>query len=122
QQTLHVEPSAERFGEFRDVVNSLAVKYSLAEQILVNVGDGPAVRIDAGAIGEDPRKTGGSGAGQCDADARLDNRVATPAIASFRIELHAVQRMRDGFDQSASGSEGKLRIGVERQNIANGHR
>ena len=37
-----------------DVVDPLAGEAALAEQVLVDVGDGDGVRVDAGRAGEDP--------------------------------------------------------------------
>ena len=42
--------------------------------------------------------------------------------ARHRIDLHAVQRMRDGFDHAPRGAGRQLRVGIERDHVANRQR
>ena len=70
-----------------DVVNRFAVKNSFAEQILLGVGNGLAIRIGAGGIGENAREARGGGAGQGDADARLNDAEPRCGACVCGIEL-----------------------------------
>ena len=56
-----------------DVVNSFADEGAFLEDILVDVGDGAGVGIDAGLAGEKLGEARSTGAGHADADARLED-------------------------------------------------
>ena len=50
------EPPADRLLERVDVVDPLADERAFAEHVLVDVGDGAGVRVDARLAGEQPRE------------------------------------------------------------------
>ena len=76
QQRVLRHASVERRGERVDVVQSLAGEDALVEEILVDVGDGGRVRIDAGVAGVRAREERSRRARHRHADARLQDAVA----------------------------------------------
>ena len=90
EQSLGREAISHAFAESMDVVNRLAVKYGFAEQILLSVGYRLAVRICAGSIGKYLREAGGSCARQGNADAGLNDGIASFADPRNRIEDHSI--------------------------------
>ena len=83
----------ERGHERVDVVEALAGEDAFAEQILVGVGHGGRVGIDAGVPGVEPREQRAGRAREGDADARLQDAVALGDAADRRVE-----RRRDSAD------------------------
>ena len=76
QQRVLGHAAVERRRERVDVVQALAGEDALAEQVLVDVGDGRGVRIDAGVAGVDPGEERSGRARHRHADARLEDAVA----------------------------------------------
>ena len=72
------------------VVNRFAVKHRLAEQVLLRVRYGLAIRVGARGVGEHAREACRRRARQRDADARLNDGKAAFPHACLRIDLHAV--------------------------------
>ncbi len=122
EQRFRGKAVAERGAERLHVVNRLAVKDRFAEQILLRVGNGLAVGIGSGGVGENAREARRRGAGQSDADARLNDGEAALARARHGIDLHAVQRMRDGLHQPPRGGDRQLRVGIQRDHVADRER
>ena len=58
------EAVADAIAERAHVVDGFAVEDGFTEEVLLGVGDGLAIGIGAGGIGEDAREVGGGGAGQ----------------------------------------------------------
>ena len=84
------------------VVDALADERALAEQVLIHVGDGARVGVDAGLAAEQARVAGLRAAGQHRADSRLQNAVAlADAFHRFAI-ARAIQRMGHRAHQSAA--------------------
>ena len=75
EQRVLRHASLERGGEGIDVVQPLAGEDALVEEILVDVGDGGGVRIDAGVAGVGAREQRPRRARHRDADARLQDAV-----------------------------------------------
>ena len=60
--------------------------------------------------------------GKRDADARLNDRETSPPGLRSGIDDHLIQRMRDGLHHSARGPRRQLRVGIERDHVANRQR
>ena len=65
------------------------MKMPFAEEVLVGVGDGGGVGIDAGVAGVEAGEERAGGAGHGDADARLQDAVALGHAARARVEVRA---------------------------------
>ena len=109
-------------AERADIVDGFAVEDGFAEEVLLGVGDGLAIGVGSGGVGEDAREVGGCRAGQRDADARLDDGEAAGANARDGIEDHAIERVGDGFNHAAGGVGRELGVGVERDDVGDGAR
>ena len=72
------------------IVNGLPVKHALAKQVLISVGDGLAVWVGSAGIREDARVPGRGRTRKSDAHARLDNGVASRAVAPVWGQFDAV--------------------------------
>ena len=95
------DPPVERRHEGVHVVEPLAGEAPLAEEVLVDVGHGGGVGVDAGVAGVEAREAGAGGAGGGDAHARLEDAVALGDPARGRIEARAVERVEGDADQLA---------------------
>src|ERR1700737_1211293 len=79
--------------ERRDIVDGLPVESPLGEVILLDIGNGSAVGVQPGCVGEYPCEAGGGGAGKSNRNARLDDGVALGADFLDRIDLHLIAGM-----------------------------
>jgi hypothetical protein len=109
---------AQRRHERVDVVEPLAGEDALGEQILVRVGHGGRIRIDAGVAGIEAREQRTRRTRERDADARLEDAVAVDHQTGLRIDQRAVQRVRGDADQRARGVARQRRVAVERDAVA----
>ena len=100
EQRLLGKTATKNLVKCRDVINRFTVEDRFAQQILLRVGHSRAVRICSLSVREDSCKSRRRGARQCDADARLNDREAAASNPALRIDLHAVQRMRDRLDHA----------------------
>ncbi len=100
------------------IVDRLAMKDAFAEQVLLHVGYGAAIRIGAGGIGHDLREPRGRGAGQRYAHTRLDDGVTALARAGIGIQKNLIERMRDGFHHPPRRSGRQLSVGVQGDDVA----
>ena len=83
----------ERGIERVHVVDAFADVAALVKHVLIEVGHGGRVRIDADVPGEHPREHRPVGADDADADARLQDAVAFGHALKPGIESRPVQRM-----------------------------
>ena len=86
QQRVLRHPALERRGERVDIVEALAGENAFVEQVLVDVGHGGRVRVDAGVAGVGPREQRARRARHRDADARLQDPVALGDAADPGVE------------------------------------
>jgi hypothetical protein len=88
------QPAGQRALERVDVVDALADERAFAEQVLVDVGNGTRVRIDAGLAAVQACVARAVGARQAQADARLQDAVALDddVLAAAGAEHRPVQR------------------------------
>ena len=107
----------ERRGERVDVVQALPGEDALAEQVLVGVGDGGRVRVDAGVTRVQPREQRAGSARERDTDARLEDAVPLGDTATRRIERRPIQRMGDDANQLPGGVARQSRVAVERDAV-----
>ena len=115
------QPAGEGAFEGVDVVDALADERAFTEPILVDVGHGARVGVDAGVAAAQPRVAAAVAAGQTDTDARLQDAVALghdrAVIAA--AEARPVQRVRHRRDELRGGVARQLRVGVQRDDVAN---
>ena len=103
-----------------DVVDAFAGVRAFAEQILIDVGDGRAVRIDARHAGEDALEQRAFATdGQRRRHSRLQYGVAFDDAARGRVEARMIERMRELADQASHGFSRQACICIERDDVAN---
>ena len=98
------------------LVDALADERSLAEYILVYVGNRARVGVDAGIAAEQSRIVRARRAGQADADARLQDAVANHDQAPGAA-LRAIERMFHRADEFRGGFPGQLGIGIQGDDV-----
>ena len=118
EQCVFGHAAVERRRERVDVVQALAGEDAFLEQILIDVGDGGGVRVDAGVPGIRPREQRPGGAGHRHADAGLEDAIALGDAAQARVEPRSIQRVGDDADQGLRGVARQPRVGVQRDAIA----
>ncbi len=105
------------------VEQALSAEAALAEQVLVDIGAGGAVRVDAALAGEQPvercRLAGGR---QRRDQMRLQDPEARHHAPAAAIEPGAVLRVRGHGDEVAQAPRWQLRVGIERDDVARGPR
>ena len=112
-------PVRHRRAEGVEVVDPLAGEAPLAEQVLVDVGDGGRVRVDPGRSGEDPLEDRCLVLGrQRRGDPWLEHAVALGHPAGPRIEGRLVERMGDRPHEAPHRPARQPRIGIERDHVA----
>ncbi len=107
-------------GRFKgvDLVDALAGEGSLAEQILVDVGDRRRIRVDAADAGKHPAEQRARAPGrQGRRDARLQDAIALGDAPRRRIQMWPVERMRHLADQTSDGIARQLGVRVERDDV-----
>ncbi len=110
--------SPQRLREGVHVVDALADERPFAEQILVDVRNDARVGVDARVAREQAHEPGSAGARQADADARLQDAVAVDDAAAGRIEHRPIERVGHRPDHFARRIARQLRVGVERDDVA----
>ncbi len=118
EQRVFGHAALERRRERVDVVQALAGEDAFLEQILIDVGDGGGVRVDAGVPGIRPREQRPGGAGHRHADAGLEDAIALGDAAQARVEARSIQRVGDDADQGLRGVARQPRVGVQRDAVA----
>ncbi len=78
------------------VVNALARERADAEKVLVNIGDGRRIGIEAGGAAEDAREPRLANSCHRQADARLQDPVTGDDAPPFRVKDRPIQRMGQG--------------------------
>ena len=95
------------------IVETLAGKVSLAKEILINIGNGGRVRIDAGVAGKYASKPRTRGARERNTHARLHDAVAACYQFDRVIKLRPIQWMNRRAHEFARRVTRKLRVGIE---------
>jgi len=70
-------------------------------------------------VGEHAGEARRRGAWQSDAHAWLNDAIALQSNSFFGVDLHTIQRVRNGFDHTPRGAGRQLRIRIERDHVAN---
>ena len=108
----------ERRLEGIDVIDAFAGIGAQPEEILVHVGDGGRIRIDAARAGEHALKERAFAARrQRRRDPRLQHRVALEHLTARRIEPGPVQRMSHLADQTPHRISRQPGIRIERDDV-----
>ncbi len=102
------------------IVDPLADIRAFPEEVLIHVGDGTGIRINARLSGEKSGKPRPAGTGQTHAHTRLENAVALDDPSEFRIEPRAVERVGQRAGEFAGRVTRQLRIRVERDDESDG--
>ena len=79
-----------------DIVDALADEGALAEHVLINIGDGSRIGVDAGFIPKHPRIPRSVRARKAHGDARLKDTVPIRDALPGLIVTRTIQRMRHG--------------------------
>ena len=95
------------------------MKYALAKEVLVGVGDGAGINIKATLAGVDRSKPRAHCRLNGNRDARLQDSKTRSDDAALGVDDGLIEGMGDGADQAGRSAAGKLRIAVERENVAN---
>ncbi len=107
----------ERSLERIDLVDSLADEGAFTEQVLVDVGDGAGIGVDAWLLPVQASVARAIRAGQAHAHARLQDAVALTDFLLDFVVARAVERVRQGPNKLPRGVARKLRICVEGNDI-----
>ena len=100
-------------------VDTFSCEDAFAEEVLIDVGDGTRVDIEASLAGVERSKARARCRGDADAYARLQNAVALGDDAQLRIDDGLVERVRHRADHAGCCAARKLRVGVECDDISN---
>ena len=120
EQGVLGDPAGERRFEHVDVVDALAGVRAFPEQILIHVGDGERVRVQAAGAREHPLEerafwlTGSDGVTRGCSTAYPST---TRPVA--RIQPRTIERMRHFSDQALRRSAWQARVGVQRDHVPN---
>ncbi len=106
EQGVFGEAAVEDLIEDADLVDAFACEDAFAEEILVDVGDGAGVDVEAGLAGVEGCEAGARGGGDADADAWLEDAVAGGDDAPPGVDDGLVQGVRDGPDHAGCGGAG----------------
>src|SRR3990170_8442496 len=118
EQPLLREPSTKYFVERPNIIDGLSVIDSFTKQVLIDVGNRPAVGVAPARIREQPRETRCRCRWERNTHAWLNDRVTTDTLAFIVREFHAVQGVRDRFDESPCSAVRELSVGIERDHVA----
>ena len=118
QQGVLGEAAECRALECLDVVDALSGETALAVEVLVHVGDGGRIGVDARVSGVDGREDRPVRARQRHADARLQDPVAPDDAAEHGVVHGAVERVRQGADEQRRRVGREHRVGVEGDDVA----
>src|SRR4029079_491763 len=100
------------------LIKPVSGKAPFAEKVLVDVGYGRRIRVDAGVAGVGPREERAGGARRRPADARLQDAVAFRHTPGDSVEARLVERMRDDADETPGRVARQSRVRVERDAVA----
>ena len=116
------------YGIFRDaadhgllesihIIDTLADKGPLAEEVLIDIRHGPRVRVYSRVAGKNPGEPRAPGTGQANANAWLKNAVAFHHDSASGAKHRAVQWMGHGGDKPPGGITRQLSVSVQGDDI-----
>ncbi len=114
------QPPVDGLPEHVHVINPLADKRPLLEHVLVNVGYGVGVGVDAGLAGEEPCESGPARAGYADANARLKDAVSLGHAPELLVIVRAIQGVSHRSDKLPRRIARELRVAIQRDHIPHG--
>ena len=109
--------SLERLLERIDIIDPLADEGAFTEQVLVNIGDGARVRIDARLAPAQPRIPRPVRARQAHGHARLKDAIPLSDTLPVFVVPRAIQRVRHGSHKLPRRIARQLRIRVEGDHV-----
>ena len=118
EQGIAGEALFEHGVEGRDFVDAFAGEAAFGVEVLIDVGDGARVDVEAGLAGVDVGHARLRGGVDADADARLQDAVAFGDDAAFGVDDGAIERVHHGADHGVGGAAGELGVGVEGDDVA----
>src|SRR5258708_23856731 len=83
------------------------------ENILIHIGDGTGIQIESDVTSKCLCKSGLTGAGRCDLDARLKHPVASYYLAAEWIVFGTIERMSECGDQAPSAIFRQNAVGIQ---------
>ena len=110
QQRILGHTAVEGRDEGVHVVETLAGVDAFVEEILVHVGDGGGVRVDARVAGVGAGKQRSRRAGHRHAHPRLQDAVALRYAAEPPVDVRTIQWMRDDADELFGGVSGETGV------------
>ena len=113
QHRVLADPAIEGSHERIHVVEPLAHECAFAEQVLIGVGGGRAVGVDAGVPAVGAREQRSRSARHGHADARLQDAVALDHAAERDVVARAMQRVLDHTHQLAGGVPRQTGVAIE---------
>ncbi|MCY1500932.1 hypothetical protein D9M68_349900 [compost metagenome] len=115
---IFLDPALQRRLEGVDMVEALAGEAAFAGDVLVDVGNGEDIGVDA-AVGREDTLEGGSFAARCQRrrHARLQQAVAGDHILCLRVDHRTVDRMVDLADELRHRIAHQARVGIERHHV-----
>ena len=90
EQPLLRKASAEYFVKGANIVNGLSMVDCFAEQVLIDVGNGLAIRVGTTRVCKQPRETSGCCRWERDADTWLNDGVTASAVAFVLSEFDGI--------------------------------
>ena len=111
------EAPVERPLEGIDLIDALADERAFLEQVLVNIGDGVRIRIDARITPPESRIPRPVRAGQAHGHTGLQDAVPLTDTLLVLVEPRPVQGVRHGSHQLPGRVAGQLRIGVQGDHV-----
>src|SRR5687767_6069712 len=102
-----------------DVVETLACETAFAEEVLINVGEGGRVGIDAGITRKDLHKLRTRSTRQRDTDARLQNTVTVSNAIVICIDAWFVEWMNRRADELPRNIPRELSVRIEGYDVPN---
>ena len=118
EESVAREAAVEYLVKDGDFVDAFAGEDAFAEEVLIDVGDGAGVDVEAGFAGVEGRKAGARCGGDADADAWLEDAVSLGDDARAGVDDRLIERVRHGADHAGGGAARKLGVGVERDDVA----
>ena len=111
------EAALEDLMENADLVDAFACEDALAEEVLIDVGDGAGIDVEASFAGVERGKSRARCRSDADTDAWLQDAVPSGDDASPGVDDGLIERVGDGTDHACRGGAGKLCIGIEGNDV-----
>ena len=117
QNPIFGKASTQGTFEHVDIVDALADERAFIEQILIHIGHGPGIGIDARLAATQACVESPVGAGQAYGHPWLKDAIALAYPLLDRIVARAIQRMRHGSGKLARGVAWELGVAVQGDDV-----